>query len=90
MIPDRDKLLTSLYPSSQVFSGCAILTSYLFLFIAFYQRTYKNKSNVARSIRTAAPAEKQNSFGTANTTAFLAPSDMKKLPSTPQLEKAQI
>jgi hypothetical protein len=106
----KPKRYLLLYRNLQVFSGCAILTSYLFLFIgesnsfsekmspcshfhhtsaAFYQKTYKNKSNVARS-RIAAPTEKQNSFGSGNTTAFLAPGDTKMQVSTPQLEKAKI
>lgn len=61
--------------------------------LAFYRRTYKNKSNVARSVNgTSSSAEKPNSFGTASSTAFLAPNagDAKlKQPSTPQLENAR-
>ncbi|UZJ57132.1 hypothetical protein CBS101457_006452 [Exobasidium rhododendri] len=73
-----------------VISGCAILTSYLFLFIAFYRRTYKKKANSTRSLNASLiQGEKQNSVGKATSTAYLASisGDAKLRPTTPQLEK---
>ncbi len=88
--------------SNQVWSGVFILSSYLLLFIAFYQKTYKSKkaagdshSNFIRTSKAAVSTAAQKDIlcgSGAAATAVPAPQEKmttrSRGASTPQLEKA--
>lgn len=65
------------------FSGCAILTSYLFLFLAFYKRVYKKD----KTIRVDSKGKKEGPL-TAATKATYDPSPSPR-PGSPRISKSK-
>lgn len=71
-------------------TGCAILTSYLFLFIGFYLATYKKKPSMKKTARRASKTEVPSMIETSELAADALRSASHAIVETVSEEKCAV